>query len=173
MKTIRTTMSRVEISSMASNAGAVAGWRLVRKASTIRSCFVANRRGGAVLEAMLVLSLLLSLSLGAAEYGYALFFKHSLQAATTVGLRTAILAGSTNATVTAAVASQMQLNGMQNVSYTLTTVPASLASCASGTYVTVTVSSTWGATGINILPASMGGFPTTKVFSAAATMVHE
>ena len=131
------------------------------------------RRGGAVLEAVLVLSLLLSLSLGAAEYGYALFLKHSLQAATAVGLRTAILSNSTDSAVQSAVASQMGMNGLQNISYTLTTIPASVNNCTAGTYVTVTVSCTWGATGINVLPTSMGGFPASKQFSSAATMVHE
>ena len=131
------------------------------------------RRGGAVLEAVLVLSLLLSLSLGAAEYGYALFLKHSLQAATTVGLRTAILSNSTDTAVQTAVASQMAMNGLHNLPYTLTTIPASVNSCTAGTYVTVTVSCIWGSTGINTLPVSMGGFPSTKIFSSSATMVHE
>jgi Flp pilus assembly protein TadG len=131
------------------------------------------RRGGAVLEAILVLTVLLSLALGAAEYGYALFLKHSLQAATTVGLRTAILSNSTDAAVQTAVASQMAMNGLQNIPYTLATIPASVNACVAGTYVTVTVSCTWGSTGINVLPPSMGGFPASKQFSASATMVHE
>jgi Flp pilus assembly protein TadG len=138
-----------------------------------RSRTAKARRGGAVLEAVLVLSLLLSLALGAAEYGYALFLKHSLMAATTVGLRTAILSGSTNAAVQTAVASQMAMNGLQSTPYTLTTIPTSVNSCVAGTYVTVTVSCTWGSTGINTLPVSMGGFPSSKIFAASATMVHE
>ena len=131
------------------------------------------RRGGAVLEAVLVLTLLLSLALGSAQYGYALFLKHSLQAATTVGLRTAILSNSTDAAVQTAVASQMAMNGLQSIPYTLTTIPTSVNACVAGTYVTVTVSCTWGSTGINVLPASMGGFTAAKQFSASATMVHE
>ena len=132
-----------------------------------------TRRGGAVIEAVLVLSLLLSLALGAAQYGYALFIKHSLMAATTVGLRTAILSGSTDTAVQTAVASQMAMNGLQSVPYTLTTIPASVNACAAGTYVTVTVSCNWSSIGINVLPTSMGGFPSTKILSASATMVHE
>jgi len=147
--------------------------RVSHSVKALRAQVRGFRRGGAVVEAVLVLSLLLSLSLGAAEYGYALFLKHSLQAATTVGLRTAILSGSTDAAVQSAVAAQMALNGMQNISYSMSTIPASVNNCTAGTYVTVTVSSTWGATGINVLPASMGGFPSSKVFAAAATMVHE
>jgi len=137
------------------------------------SLFRARRSGGAVLEAVLVLTLLLSLALGAAEYGYALFLKHSLQAATTVGLRTAILSNSTDTAVQTAVASQMAMNGLQSIPYTLTTIPASVNGCVAGTYVTVTVSCTWGSTGITVLPTSMGGFPASKQFSASATMVHE
>jgi len=144
-----------------------------RRRPTGVSCRFGERRGGAVLEAVLVLSLLLSLALGAAEYGYALFIKHSLQAATTVGLRTAILSNSSDTAVQTAVASQMGMNGLQSIPYTLTTIPASVNNCTSGTYVTVTVSCTWGSTGINVLPVSMGGFPSNKQFSASATMVHE
>jgi Flp pilus assembly protein TadG len=156
---------------MAINSMAAA--RSSRNIPSICSRFSEMRHGGAVLEAVLVLSLLLSLSFGAAEYGYALYLKHSLQAATTVGLRTAILSNSTDSAVQTAVASQMALSGQQNIPYTLTTVPASVNNCAAGTYVTVTVSCSWGSTGINTLPVSMGGFPATKQFYAAATMVHE
>jgi Flp pilus assembly protein TadG len=131
------------------------------------------RRGGAVLETCLVISLLISLSLGAAEYGYAMFLKHSLMAATTVGLRTAILSNSTDAAVQSAVATQMAMNGLQSIPYTLTTVPTSINNATAGTYVTVTVSCTWGSTGVNTLPVSMGGFAANKIFSTSATMVHE
>jgi Flp pilus assembly protein TadG len=126
-----------------------------------------------LIETALVLSLLLGLSLGGAEYGYALYLKHSLMAAVTVGLREAIISGSTDTAVSSAVASQMSLNGMGSIPYTLTTVPASVNSCTAGTFVTVTVSCNWSATNINALPTSMGGIPPTKVFSASATMVHE
>ncbi len=130
-------------------------------------------RGGAVLEAVLVLSILLTLAFGAAEYGYAMYLKHSLMAATTVGLRTAILTNSTDTAVQAAVASQMAMNGFQNVPYTLVTNPSTVNNCTAGTYVTVTVSCTWSSIGINPLPVALGGIPTTKVLSASATMVHE
>jgi Flp pilus assembly protein TadG len=131
------------------------------------------RRGGAVIEAVLVLSLVQMLSFGAAEYGYGFYVKHALQSAAAVGVRTAILASSTDASVRTAITSQLTLTGMQNSNYTVTTIPASVTNCPAGTYVTVTVANTWGNIGISPLPTSMGGIPASKSFSAAATMVHE
>lgn len=133
----------------------------------------AVRSGGAIIEAVLVLSLILSLTLGAGEYGYAFYLKHALQSAAAVGVRTAILQNSSDSAVRTAITNQLTLTNMQNIPYTLTTVPSSVSGCAAGTYVTVTISVTWGNVGISPLPVSMGGFPATKIFSSAASMVHE
>jgi Flp pilus assembly protein TadG len=132
-----------------------------------------HRQGGAVLEAALVLSLMIMLSLGAAEFGYAFFLKHALLQATSAGLRQAILPSSTDAAVQSAVSNQLSMTGMQNIQYTLTTVPSSVTGCNNGTAVTVTLSCTWGNVGISPLPTSLGGFGSTKQFSATATMIHE
>jgi Flp pilus assembly protein TadG len=132
-----------------------------------------NRRGGSLVEAVMVLGIFQMLAFGSAEYGYAFYLKHALQAATAVGVRTAILSKSTDAAVQAAIASQMALTNMQNINYTITTSPASVTNCPNGTYVTVTVACTWANGGINVIPVSMGGIPGTKTMSASATMVHE
>jgi len=113
------------------------------------------------------------LSLGAAEYGYAFYLKHALLQATAAGLRQAILPSSTDAAVQSAVSNQLTMTGMQNIHYTLTTVPSSVTGCNNGTAVTVTVSCTWGNVGISPLPTALGGFGSTKQFSATATMIHE
>jgi Flp pilus assembly protein TadG len=147
--------------------------RHARCSALTRPCRRDFRNGGAVLEAVLVLSLMLMLSLGAGEYGYAFYLKHALQAAAAVGVRTAILQNSTDGAVQTAVTNQLTLTGMQNIPYTLTTSPASVSGCATGTYVTLTLSVTWGNVGISPLPVSMGGFPPNKQFSSAASMVHE
>jgi Flp pilus assembly protein TadG len=131
------------------------------------------RGGGAVIEAVLVLSLIMMLSLGAGEYGYAFYLKHALQSAAAVGVRTAILQNSTDAAVKTAITNQLTLTNMQSIPYTLTTVPSSVTGCPTGMYVSVTVSVNWGNVGINPLPVSMGGFPATKQFSSSASMVHE
>jgi Flp pilus assembly protein TadG len=133
----------------------------------------AVRGGGAIVEAVLVMSLILSLTLGAAEYSYAFYLKHALQSAAAVGVRTAILTSSSDAAVRTAITNQLTLTNMQNIPYTLTTSPTSVTGCAAGVYVTVTLSVTWGNVGVSPLPVSMGGFPASKVFSSAASMVHE
>jgi Flp pilus assembly protein TadG len=132
-----------------------------------------RRGGGAIVEALLVLPLMVMLSLGAGEYGYAFYLKHSLQAAAGVGVRTAILATSTDSAVQSVVAQQLALTGMQNIPYTLTTVPASVTNCTKGTFVSLTISCTWGSAGVSPLPNYLGGISATKQFSASASMVHE
>jgi Flp pilus assembly protein TadG len=132
-----------------------------------------HRRGGAMVEAVLVLSILVMLSMGGAEFGFAFYLKHALQAAASVGVRTAILPTSSDAAVQSAVAAEMTSEGLQNISYTLTTNPSSVTACPTGTFVTVTVTCTWGNVGVSPLPVSMGGFASTKQFSCSGTMVHE
>ena len=53
----------------------------------------AFRRGGAILEAALVLPILLALSFGMVEYGYYFFVKHTLQGAARDGARIPALQG--------------------------------------------------------------------------------
>jgi Flp pilus assembly protein TadG len=131
------------------------------------------RSGATVIEAVLVLSTILALCLGAGQYGYVFFLKHTLQNAAGAGMRVAILPNSTDAQVQSAVTAQLALSGMGNLQYTLTTTPTTMTGCTSGTYVTVTVSCTWGAVGISPLPQGMGGFASTKTFQASAMGMHE
>ena len=90
-----------------------------------------------------MLSLLLMLSLGTAQYGYAFYLKHSLQQAAYVGARAAIMPSSTDAQVTTAVNAQMSASGFGKVAVTITTSPTTVVGVTSGTYVTCTVSCTW------------------------------
>jgi Flp pilus assembly protein TadG len=135
--------------------------------------FARLRRGSAVMESALVLSVLVMLSMGAAEYGMAFYLKHVLQQAAYVGCRAAIMPSSTDAQVTSAISSQMTAGGFGNVTVTVSTNPATVVNVSAGTYVTVTVSCTWSQLGMNPLPSSLGGFPANKTFTCGMTMAHE
>ena len=132
-----------------------------------------HRRGGALVEGAILMSMVVMLTFGAIEYGYAFYLKHAIQGAAYVGARSAITTGSTNAIVQAAVASSMQSAGFQTSQYTVTTTPSSIAGLAAGTYVTVNVSCTWGTVGVSPLPVSLGGIPTNKQLSCSVVMAHE
>src|SRR3954463_9405041 len=76
------------------------------------------RSGNAVLDMALVLPLLIALTFGAVEYGYALYIKHSLQAAAREGARAAIVSGATATDVQNAVDSSMLAAGFAQTKYT-------------------------------------------------------
>jgi Flp pilus assembly protein TadG len=133
------------------------------------------RSGNAVLDMALVLPLLIALTFGAVEYGYALYIKHSLQAAAREGARAAIVSGATAADVQTAVDSSMAAAGFAQTKYTRppTVAPAGWAASAAGTTITVTVQTTWGTAGISVLPTYLGGINSTKVLQGATTMRKE
>ncbi len=132
-----------------------------------------RHRGGALIEAILILPLLIMLSFGAVEYGWAFYMKHTISAAAYVGARNSITTGSTNATVTTAVAASMLAAGFQPAQYTLTTSPTTVAGAAAGTYMTVTVSCNWSTVGVTPLPVVLGGLPATKQLTCSVLMAHE
>src|SRR5438067_1305781 len=71
-----------------------------------------RRAGGAVLEAVLVLPILLGLSLAVGEYGMFFYFKHNLVNAARSGVRASIPAGAANADVIASVRKSLFAAGM-------------------------------------------------------------
>ena len=133
------------------------------------------RSGNAVLDMALIMPLLIMLTFGAVEYGFALYIKHSLQAAAREGARAAVVSGATATEVQAAVDSAMLAAGFQQAKYTRppTIAPANWTSAAAGTTITVTVNTTWGTAGCKVLPNYLGGIPTTKVLAGATTMRKE
>jgi Flp pilus assembly protein TadG len=141
--------------------------------SSVRCLAGCYRRGGALIEGALLMSLLIMLSFGAVEYGYAFYLKHAIQGAAYAGARSAITTGSTNATVQTAIAASLAPAGFQTGQFTVATSPASVAGLAAGTYVTVTVSCNWGTVGVSPLPVSMGGLPATKQLTCSVVMSHE
>jgi len=132
-----------------------------------------RRRGGALVEAILILPILVMVSFGTVEYGWAFYVKHAMSAASYVGARAAITTGATNANVTTAVAASMSAAGFSSSQYTLTTSPTTVTGLASGTYVTVTITATWSAVGVTPLPVSMGGLSSTKQLSCSVLMARE
>jgi len=133
------------------------------------------RSGNAVLDMALVMPILIGLSFGAVEYGYALYIKHTLQSAAREGARAAVVAGATASDVQSAVDSAMLAAGFAQAKYTRppTIAPTGWATSAAGTTVTVTVQTTWGTAGCKVLPNYLGGIPTTKVLAGATTMRKE
>jgi len=114
---------------------------------------VSRRRGNAVLETVLVLSLvLLPVLFITAEWGYYLYVKNCLQAAAREGARVAILSTSDNADVTAAVNSAMNPTSIPSGKYTIKVTDLNdnaltLSGLAAGTNIKVSVECTWGTVG--------------------------
>ena len=133
------------------------------------------RSGNAVLDMALIMPLLIMLTFGAVEYGFALYIKHSLQAAAREGARAAVVAGATATEVQTAVDSAMLAAGFAQAKYTRppTIAPAGWVTSAAGTTITVSVSTTWGTAGCKVLPNYLGGIPTTKTLTGATTMRKE
>src|SRR5437016_1492735 len=91
-----------------------------------------RRHGGALLEMMLVLPILLMISFGIVDYGYFFFVKSTIQSAAEAGARAAIASGAIDADVTTAVQSVMNSAGINNASFTLTTNPTTIGNVAAG-----------------------------------------
>jgi Flp pilus assembly protein TadG len=155
-----------------------------------RACFgrtgkrAGQRTGGAVLETVLVLQLVLFvLVFPAMQFGYFFYLKHTLQGAAREGARAAIPASATNTDVQTAVASALSAAGLCNNTYggaggvtakgfTVTPLPSDVSTATAGTAVTVTVSNTWGTIGLGF-----GGFvfniPSSKAISGKTAMRKE
>jgi Flp pilus assembly protein TadG len=129
------------------------------------------RRGTSIVEMSLTLMVLLYLTFGMLEFGYAFYLKNALQGAAREGARAAIVAGATNAKVTTAVSSYLTPAGLANCGYTITTTPTDITTSTTGNGITVTISVTWGTAGNGFRPLQL--IPATKVISAAVTMRDE
>ncbi|HEY3824773.1 MAG TPA: TadE/TadG family type IV pilus assembly protein [Bryobacteraceae bacterium] len=135
-----------------------------------------RRRGGAVLETILVLPILLYLAFGTVEFGYYFYVKHSCEGAARDGCRAAIPAGATYANITSAVGTAMSAANLGSSGYSVVvqdngTTVASLSSAVAGDTITVTVNCTWGTAGQGYRPWNMIG--SSKVVSGNAVMRKE
>jgi Flp pilus assembly protein TadG len=135
------------------------------------------RRGGAILEAALVLPILLALSFGMIEYGYFFFLKHTLQGAARDGARIAIVPNGTNAKITSTVAASMQAAGLENSGYQVeiqngsTSGAINVATVAAQTPIKVVVHCNWSAVSSGLRP--MGLIDGAKQVSGTAVMIKE
>lgn len=119
----------------------------------------------------MALGVLMSLVFGGVEFGYYVFVKHAIQAATREGARTSVLVGSTNASVNTAVSNAMTNAGLSGSGYTVTTSPTDITTAASGAEITVTVSCTWGVVGAGVRPLSL--ISTSKAMTVSVVMLKE
>jgi Flp pilus assembly protein TadG len=143
---------------------------------------VARRRGSAVMEAALVLPVLVVLTMGAMEFGYFFYVKHTLQGAAREGARAAITPGATSTDVNTAVNSAMKAAGFDIVArpglYTTQILDSAGSStvnpstATAGTGIQVKVSATWGTIGVNPL-GSASPLPSTRAVAGQTVMRKE
>jgi Flp pilus assembly protein TadG len=119
-----------------------------------------HRRGGAVLETAITLSLIMSLTFGMVEFGYCYYCKNMLVGAAREGARKAIVAGSAASDVTTAVANALASTKWPSSYYTVAITdtsnnPINLSTAAVGTQVQVTVSASWGTIGKGFSPLQL------------------
>ena len=122
-----------------------------------------RRRGGALLEAALVLPILLAFGFGAFEFGYFIFLKQAVQGAAREGARAAILPTATAAKVNGAVGTAMASAGLADTGYTVQIVsgasdaPVNPATAVAQTPIRVVVSCPWASITPGLRPMGLIG----------------
>lgn len=145
-----------------------------------------RRRGGAVLELALTLSILFSICYGLIEYGYYFYVKNTMEGAAREGCRAGIVTGGTTAECNSAIEQQLQAAGLVPNgttasgsstytigNYTVTyedngTAVSNVANITTGDTLTVQITATWGTVGAGFRPAAMIG--SAKVLTTASSM---
>jgi Flp pilus assembly protein TadG len=154
--------------------------KLIKRSTTLRRRW----RGGALIEAALVLPVLFYLVLGAMQFGYYFFVKNTLQGAAREGCRAGIVLNNSNTDVTTSVAQYLKAAGLNSSATTLDSKftlkiespqgsSASASSLSAGSPLYVTIQANWGTVGIMMLPSQLGGLTTTKVVSGISVMRKE
>jgi Flp pilus assembly protein TadG len=134
--------------------------RMIRPTRSIKPS--RRRFGGAVLEMILILPVLLYLAFGTVEFGYFFYVKHALEGAAREGARAAIPSGAVYSDITDAVSTAMQAANLSGSGYTVqvkdgSTIITSLSSAVAGDTITVTVTCTWGTAGAGYRPWGLIG----------------
>jgi Flp pilus assembly protein TadG len=135
-------------------------WRTGDPTGQLRSSlrpFSAKRRGAAILETALVMVILIYMSFGAAETGYFLWVKHSMEGAAREGARAAITANATQQDVTDAIYQATDAVGIarKDISYSITVGSAAgaavgdVSTVPEGTGICVQVICNWKDVGIH------------------------
>ena len=123
-----------------------------------------RRFGGAVLEMVLVMPVLLYLAFGIVEFGYYFYVKHSLEGAARDGCRAFIASGATLTDVNNGVSAAMNAASLGSSGYTTVTLDGATTMTAgnyttavAGDTITVTVTCTWGTAGSGYRPWGLIG----------------
>ncbi len=144
-----------------------------------------RRKGGSVLEAALIVPILVSLGLGMAEYSYFFFVKHTLEGAAREAARNAIVpnSGTSASAYNAAVAAGNNAISAAGISTLLTSITfadgsvtltgTNFSTAVAGDPIKATVSASWSAIGVHLLPSTMGGIPTSKTVVGTCVMRKE
>ena len=145
---------------------------LIKAGDNVRGRML-KRRGGSMLELVLLLPILLMLSFGVVDYGYYFYLKNTLQGAAQAGARAAIPGAATNANVTTAVSNILTAAGLSSSNYTVTLSPTDVSTATAGSTVTVTITCTWANVGTRALSSSFGGISDSKQIVGVAVMRKE
>lgn len=122
-----------------------------------------KRRGSAVLEMALTVTLLLNLTFGMVEFGYYFYVKNAFEGAARQGARAAIIPGGTASTTSTAVSTALAVYNFSANSVTTTITYPSGTSYSDpsgaplGTAIEVNVSATWGVIGAGFRPLALIG----------------
>lgn len=152
-----------------------------------------RRRGGAVLELALTLSILFSICYGLIECGYYFYVKNTMEGAAREGCRAGIVTGGTTAVCNTTVENQLQAAGLvpngttasgggaiytignytvtyedTNPSTGVTVNATSVAAIPTNDTLTVQITATWGTVGAGFRPAAIIG--SSKIITAASAM---
>lgn len=128
-----------------------------------------DEQGLASVEMAIVSLVLVMLTFGGMEYGWMFFRLQQVSNVSREAARVAVLPSSSNAEVTARVASLMNGFGMGSVPYTLTTNPATVSDALTQEPVTVSVGVPYSDVGLTGMPI----FPTPANLTVSATMSRE
>jgi Flp pilus assembly protein TadG len=131
------------------------------------------RRGGALVEAALVLPLIIMLGFGAIDYSDYFFLKNSFQGAANAGARAAIPSSAANSNVTGIISTMLGAAGITSNKYSVTLSPTNVATVSAGSNITVTITGNWGTCGTHMLSTTLGGIGNSKQIVGAAVMQKE
>jgi len=138
-----------------------------------------SRRGGAILEMAIILSLTMTLTFGMVEFAYYFYVKNTFEGAAREGVRAGVPFAASNANINTAVANAIAPTGWSTTSppYTMAITDTSgnaigdISTIASGSQFEVTLSATWGTIGAGFRPMALIG--TSKIVTATCVMRKE
>jgi Flp pilus assembly protein TadG len=131
------------------------------------------RGGGALVESILVMPLIVMLGFGTIDYSYYFYLKNTFQGASQAGARAAIPSAAVNSNVTGVISTMLTAAGIASSKYTVALSPTNVNGLSSGTNITVTITASWGTVGTHMLSTSLGGIGNAKQVVGTAVMQKE